>query len=108
MKTYTYTYTHVQFSGLLLSRLELFAGVSSIVGLIDELGYRFVNELDYLLEAGHADEFNKVCLGTWSDVCGCVCECVLGVRGCVPHRACGSSQMCVDVYVSVFWGFVDE
>jgi len=47
------------FSGLLLSRLELFAGVSSIVGLIDELGYRFVNELDYLLEAGHADEFNK-------------------------------------------------
>jgi len=46
-------------AGPLLSRLELFAGVSSMVDLIDELGYRFVNELDYSLEAAHAEEFNK-------------------------------------------------
>jgi predicted unusual protein kinase regulating ubiquinone biosynthesis (AarF/ABC1/UbiB family) len=42
-----------------LQRLELFAGVSSMEALIDELGLRFVNELDYTLEAGHAEEFNQ-------------------------------------------------
>ena len=42
-----------------LKRLELFAGVSSMEALIDELGLRFVNELDYTLEAGHAEEFNQ-------------------------------------------------
>ena len=49
-------------AGPLLSRLEVFAGVSSMVDLIDELGFRFVNELDYTLEAGHAQEFNKAML----------------------------------------------
>jgi aarF domain-containing kinase len=33
----------------LLSRLGIFAGVSSMVALVDELGARFVNELDYTL-----------------------------------------------------------
>ena len=42
----------------LLARLELFAGVLSMEALIDELGARFVDELDYSLEAGHAEEFN--------------------------------------------------
>ena len=32
-----------------LSRLGIFAGVSSMVALVDELGARFVNELDYTL-----------------------------------------------------------